>query len=221
MAMKNRERKYKETSKKYFDQQSINYFGTFDGKYCKDMYEEVIRKIKKRPARSVLDVGCGTGAMLSMLIADDQELQVSGIDFSEKMLDQAAELLGEKAQLVLGDSDALPWQDDLYDLVLCNSSFHHFPEPLKVLKEIRRVLKADGRLIIADPWWPNPTRSLINLFLNSPFNYLGDVRIYSEQEIGSLLLDCGFKLVEWELILNKFSIASATAAKTPSCGSAP
>jgi ubiquinone/menaquinone biosynthesis C-methylase UbiE len=207
--MTNKVNIYKEKSKKYFDNQSTNYFDTFDGKYCSYMYEGVMKKIKMQPFKSILDVGCGTGAILSIVINVYKDVQACGIDFSEKMLEKAAELLGQKVQLIVGDSDNLPWEDDLFDLVICNSSFHHFPEPLKVLKEIRRVLKLNGRIIIAEPWWSSPKRFLINLFLISPFNYGGDVRIYSEKEIRKLLTECGFKFVEWEIITNKYSITNA------------
>jgi ubiquinone/menaquinone biosynthesis C-methylase UbiE len=200
---------YKEKSKKYFDNQSINYYDTFDGKYCSSMYEGVKNKMQMQPFKSILDVGCGTGAILSMAINEYKDVQACGIDLSEKMLKKAAEVLGQDVELIAGDSDNLPWKDEMFDLVVCNASFHHFPEPLKVLKEIRRVLKLSGRLIIADPWWSNPKRYLINLFLDSPFNFLGDVRIYSEQEARNLLTKCGFKFVEWEIIANKYSITSA------------
>jgi ubiquinone/menaquinone biosynthesis C-methylase UbiE len=204
---------YKEKSKKYFDKQSNNYFDTFDGKYCSYMYEWVMKKIKMQPFKSILDVGCGTGAMLSIVINEYKDIQACGIDLSEKMLEKAAELLGQRVQLIAGDSDNLPWEDDYFDLVVCNSSFHHFPEPVKVLKEIRRVLKSNGRIIIAEPWWSNSKRIFINLFLNSPFNFGGDVRIYSGQDIQKLLTECEFKFVNREIILNKYTITDAIAGK--------
>lgn len=127
------------------------------------------------------------------------------------MIEKAAEILGPGVQLVVGDADDLPWKNNSFDLVVCNSSFHHFPEPTRVLNEINRVLKPAGRIIIADPWWSRPKRFFINLFLNSPFNYLGDVRIYSEVETCEMLDKCRFSSISWELVDKKFFIAVASA----------
>lgn len=204
---------YKARSKIYFDKQSTNFFDTFDGKFCSLTYEGVMQRIKTQPFNSILDVGCGTGAILSLVISEYKDIQACGIDLSEKMIEKSAELLGRSVQLIVGDSDNLPWADNSFDLVVCNSSFHHFPEPLKVLKEIRRVLNSNGKIIIADPWWSKPKRFFINLFLDSPFNYLGDVKIYSETETRKLLTECGFISIEWEIVGKKYSIAIATAGK--------
>lgn len=204
---------YKERSKNYFDKKSANFFDTFDGKFCSFMYEGVMQKIKTQPFKSLLDVGCGTGAMLSMVTSENDDIQACGIDLSEKMIEKSAELLGQRVQLIVGDSDNLPWNENYFDLVVCNASFHHFPEPLKVLKEIKRVLKPNGRVIIAEPWWSGPKRFLINSFLNSPFNYLGDVRIYSEPESRKILKTSGFSSISWEIVGGKYSIACAKAEK--------
>jgi ubiquinone/menaquinone biosynthesis C-methylase UbiE len=211
--MSNKVNVYKQKTKKYFNKISANYYDTWDGKYSLSMYEGVLNKIHKQPFKSILDVGCGTGAILSTVISEYKDIQACGIDLSEKMLEKAVELLGKNVKLVVGDSDSLPWDDDSFDLVICNASFHHYPEPLKVLMEMRRILKSNGRLIIADPWWSNPKRFLINIFLDSPFNVGGDVRIYAEQEICKLLAECEFKLIEWETHAKKYSIATAKAGK--------
>jgi ubiquinone/menaquinone biosynthesis C-methylase UbiE len=211
--MSNKVNIYKERSKKYFDKQSTNFFDTFDGKFCSLMYEGVMQKIRTQPFNSILDVGCGTGAILSLVISEYKGIKACGIDLSEKMIEKSAELLGQSVQLIVGDSDNLPWADNSFDLVLCNSSFHHFPEPLKVLKEIRRVLKSNGKIIIADPWWSNSKIFFINLFLNSPLNFLADVKIYSETETRKLLTECGFVSIEWDIVGNKYSIAIAVAGK--------
>ncbi|MBP7332317.1 MAG: class I SAM-dependent methyltransferase [Firmicutes bacterium] len=202
---------YKEKSKVYFDKRASNFFNTWDGRFCVLMYDEVMRRIRAQPFKSILDIGCGTGAILSLALSEFAGIQACGVDLSEKMIEKAAEVLGGDVQLVVGDSDDLPWPDIFFDLVVCNSSFHHFPEPVKTLNEINRVLKPGGRIIIADPWWSRPKRFFINLFLNSPMNYLGDVRIYSEAETREMLEGCGFTCISWELIDKKYFIAIASA----------
>ncbi len=206
--MSNQANVYKEKTKKYFDKISANYDDTWDGKYSRSMYGGVLEKIHKQPFKAILDVGCGTGDILAIVMNEYEDIQACGIDLSEKMLEKADGLLGKSVQLLVGDSDSLPWNNESFDLIICNASFHHYPEPLKVLMEMKRLLKAKGRIIIADPWWSEPKRLLLNLFLKSPFNYGGDVRVYSESEMHKLLADCGLELLEWEIRDNKYSIAT-------------
>ncbi len=205
--------KYKEKSKKNFDAKADNYFNTWDGKYSKLMYAGVLEKINLKPFASILDVGCGTGAILSVVVTQNIHVAASGIDISEKMIEKATEIMAGKAELIIGDADDLPWNDSSFDLVICNSSFHHYPEPLKVLIEIRRILKSNGRIIIADPWWSDLKRSLINWYLNTPLNLEGDVRIYSEQEFRKMLLESGFTSIEYEKPTNKYCVVVAVARK--------
>lgn len=210
--MADKMQRYKEISKKAFDEKSAYYDETWDGRYCSSMYEGVMQKIREQPFDSILDVGCGTGTLLSIVTHEFNEIKACGIDISARMIERAAELMGESAELVVGDADNLPWDDNSFDLVVCNASFHHYPDPLKVLTEMKRILKSDGRVIIADPWWSSAKRFAINLFLKSPFNYLGDVRIYSQKEMYNLLAVSGFTNIEWELPTGKYSVSTAIAA---------
>ena len=200
---------YKERSKKYFDKISDKYFDTWDGKYSSGIYEELIKVIRLHSFQSVLDVGCGTGTLLEMIIREFDDIRAAGLDISEKMIEKAEELLGDQVQLIVGDSENLPWHDSSFDLLICNSSFHHYPKPANVLGEMKRVLKPDGRLVISDPWWTKPTRWLANLCIHTPFNYGGDVRIYDREDISGLLTEAGFRSVEWTIQLKKYYIATA------------
>lgn len=199
-------KKYKVTSKKNFDDKAANYFDTWDGKYSALMYKDVIEKIKKQSFSSVLDIGCGTGAMLSLIAEQNKNISLNGIDFSKEMITQATRLLDNNINLVCGDADNLPWEDNYFDLIICTSSFHHYPEPYKVLNEMRRVLNPTGRLIIADPWWCGIYRLFINLYLKTPFNLKGDYRIYSKKEIVHIINKCGFKVIEFENPNGKYYI---------------
>ena len=69
----------------------------------------------------------------------------------QNILKIARDKSGEKADLRVGDSENLPFDDDTFDMITCTDSFHHYPNSENVLAEIRRVLRPQGRLLIADP----------------------------------------------------------------------
>ncbi|NLB52451.1 MAG: methyltransferase domain-containing protein [Syntrophomonadaceae bacterium] len=208
------EQNLKTKSRKYFDKQAVRYDQSWDGKYCRQMYASVFEKIRSSyPFFSLLDVGCGSGTLLAMIKKEFPDIQAAGIDLSEKMIAQAKMLLGSDILLQAGDVDQMPWPDNTFDLLVCNASFHHYPDPQRSLQEMQRVLKPQGRLVMADPWWSDKVRRIINYYLKSPFNASGDVYIYSRQEIENLLAHAEFHSVEWNLIDRTYYILTADANK--------
>ena len=51
---------------------------------------------------------------------------------------------------VVGDCEALPFEAESFDAVICSNSFHHYPNPQKFFDSVRRVLRPGGRLILQD-----------------------------------------------------------------------
>lgn len=204
---------YKKDSIKYFDKEAEDYNRSYEGKYCEKMYFEVLNKLRGQIFSNILDVGCGTGSLLSLVLNEYNDVKAYGVDISGGMIKKAADILKDNAELVVGDAENIPWEDNMFDIIVCNASFHHYSQPDKVLNEMRRVLRTEGILIISDPWWPNPIRFILNLLLKTPLNNGGDVYVYSESEICKLISDSGFKSVQWELINNKYWIAYAVASK--------
>lgn len=103
--------------------------------------------------RRVLDVGCGTGVFAARVLEQFPDSQVWGLDLSEGMLARARARLrpaGDRAHLVQGDSEHLPFPDNSFDVVTCSHSFHHYPHQAKVVEEMHRVLTPGGKLIIID-----------------------------------------------------------------------
>ncbi|OOM82294.1 demethylrebeccamycin-D-glucose O-methyltransferase [Clostridium puniceum] len=168
-----------------------------DGKFVAPMYGEIISRIMSESPRKLLDVGCGTGNVLMKLCANE-ELSLYGLDISEKMIEMANKNLENKAELKVGDSEYIPWKENFFDVVVCNASFHHYPNPEKVLSEIKRVLKNKGILIIGEPTAPVILKQILNLFCK--VSKKGDYRIYSKKEIEALLVKCDFEPFEFKKI---------------------
>jgi ubiquinone/menaquinone biosynthesis C-methylase UbiE len=99
---------------------------------------------------SILDVGCGTGVHLEMYRKFDCRL--FGIDTSPAMLEIARTRLGEMADLRQADATAMPYETDFFDLVLCMLVLHEMEDDVrsKVIEEIKRVVKPDGRILLID-----------------------------------------------------------------------
>lgn len=188
---------FKENSKMTYNKQASIYDEKGDGKFVAPMYDEIVNRIIKANPKRILDVGCGTGNVLIRLAAN-KNFNLYGLDISEKMIETAKKNLGDTAEFKVGDSEYIPWEDNFFDVIVCNASFHHYPNPEKVLFEMRRVLSNDGTLIIGDPTAPALCKPIINMLLKS--SNKGDYYIYSEKEIKKLLLKCGFETFDFKKI---------------------
>lgn len=99
---------------------------------------------------TILEVGIGTGANLPYYPVD---VHVTGIDFSPKMLEKAEERVAKaKAQVTLREMDAqqMDFPDNTFDVVVSTCVFCSVPDPVKGLKEIRRVVKRDGKIVMLE-----------------------------------------------------------------------
>ena len=189
-------RDLKEESRLSFDGQAKSYDTGRYGEHARHAYSAIVDILKTAAPRTVLDLGCGTGALLEQVIKMDSIDAAYGLDLSDKMLEQArGKLTG--VTLVQGDSEHLPFEDDFFDAVYCNDSFHHYPKPTAVLAEVKRVLKQDGIFILCDPYQQPGAVWLTNLFLS--FTKTGNVKLYSKKELSSIAAEY-FSDIEWQRI---------------------
>ncbi len=103
----------------------------------------------------VLDAGTGTARIPIIICQQCPQWQVIGIDLAQNMLhigSKNVEQAGLQKQIALEqvDSKQLSYQNAQFDMVISNSLVHHLPEPLPFLREIRRVLKPNGAILIRD-----------------------------------------------------------------------
>ncbi|RJT07851.1 class I SAM-dependent methyltransferase [Halococcus sp. IIIV-5B] len=102
----------------------------------------------------ILDVGCGTGVISSLLA--DLGHDVSGVDYSTEMLDRAREKAREKGHSIdfdVGDAEALDDLDDAYDTVTARHLIWTLPDPAAAIGEWRRVVRPGGRIVLIEGHW--------------------------------------------------------------------
>lgn len=104
------------------------------------------------PTDTILDVACGTGEFEQLLLDEYSLQQIVGVDISEKMLAIAKQkcIAYPQASFQIASASNLPFDNDSFDVIVSANSFHYFDDPLAALKEMRRVLKPDGKVIILD-----------------------------------------------------------------------
>jgi len=117
-----------------------------------DILERILRLARPGPADEALDVACGPGLLVCALAA--RVRHATGIDLTPAMLEQARRAQAAQGLANIsweqGDVTALPYRDGRFDIVTCRFAFHHFPDPQRVLREMCRVCRAGGRVVVAD-----------------------------------------------------------------------
>lgn len=108
----------------------------------------------------LLDIGCGTGTFDAMLAASPLPARVVGLDYAEAMCKVATGKahtfeVADRLRYVNADSQHLPFADGSFDVVTCSNSFHHYPDQQQVVREMKRVLRPGGRLMLIDGFRDN------------------------------------------------------------------
>jgi SAM-dependent methyltransferase len=181
---------HNETIVDQFTRQAIP-FATAPAIRNTDALNRIVNAAGAGPGDTVLDVACGPGLLVCAFanVVD----HAAGIDITPAMLEQAGKLQAElglqNVSWQLGDVEALPFPDRQFSIVASRFALHHLQEPLKVLKEMRRVCAAGGRIVVADS---APAQGKAEAFndmekLRDPSH----VRALSVEELRQLFADAG------------------------------
>ncbi len=142
--------------------------------------DEALRRLAPAREERVLDLGCGTGRALLLVPG------AVGADMSVEMLRSAP-----PGRAACARAEALPFRTATFDAALCTNSFHHYPDPLSTLREIRRVLRPGGRAVLVDP---NLDHALARLTIygGEALVFGMSVHLHSAHEWLALCTDAGF-----------------------------
>ncbi len=138
------------TKKEYFDEVARKWDRMREGFFSGAVREKALSIAGVNPGMLAADVGAGTGFITEGLIK--KGLKVIAVDHSEAML---AEMRRKFADLEgidyrLGEAEDLPIPDETVDYVFANMYLHHVESPQRAIKEMARILKSGGRIVITD-----------------------------------------------------------------------
>jgi len=105
------------------------------------------RLVKRFAHGRIIDVGCGTGHHLAFMERDKIGSELVGIDISEGMLKQAKKRCG--CELVEAPAEDLPFPDNSFDTLICFHGTFNFLDHKKAIREMERVLKRNGVLLLS------------------------------------------------------------------------
>ena len=185
------------------------------------------KRLCVRRGERVLDLCCGTGDLTREIARQSPNTEVTGADFSPQML-SIARRKDDKHEYIEADALALPFEDGEFDAVAVAFGVRNFEDTRRGVREIARVLKPAGRLLVLE--FMRPTNPAVGRFFglfntmlspmgrlishhSTAYNYLPQsvTGFYSKPEFARLLKEEGFRDVR--VFDHTFGIASSFLAR--------
>lgn len=142
-------------------------------------YDRCIRDMSAGADLAILDLGAGSGHVSLWLAAQDCVGSVVAYDKALKYMRELPKhpKIEKRSQ---GSNTALPFGSDEFDVVICRYVFHHFEQKAESLREVRRVLKPGGLLLLSDAVLPDHSKSVLNPLLHVREQNIGGYLTYHE-----------------------------------------
>jgi ubiquinone/menaquinone biosynthesis C-methylase UbiE len=161
----------------------------------------------------VLDVGCGGGGAVKILAQAARRGKVTGVDYAEDVLPTArrvnrALVKQGRVEIKQGSVSDLPFPDDTFDLVTAFETTMFWPSPVDDLREVRRVLKPGGTLLIANEAYADAKFRE----RNAKWSRLAGFQLQTPEETCQCLVEAGYAQVEIATVPDRNWIA-VTAQK--------
>lgn len=163
----------------------LNHFLSFN--FDKQWRRRAIKTISKQyKSPNILDVATGTGD-LALAAMKLNPAKISGIDISSKMLAIGKEKIERKGfagkiDLMVGDSEKIPFEDNVFDVAMVAFGVRNFSDPLKGLTEMYRVICNNGMIMVLEFSKPSgfPFKLLYNFYFRNILPLLG--RLFSKDK---------------------------------------
>jgi ubiquinone/menaquinone biosynthesis C-methylase UbiE len=184
--------------------------------YVEATTRETLTRLSLRPTDRLLDVGCGSGALLHRLSQSPTPPWLTGVDPVPEMLAIARRKLPPEVELHEGWAERLPFEADRFDVVVSCNVFHYLRQPVLALREMSRVLRPGGQLVLTD--WCDDYLACracgwyLRLFSRT------HSKIYGERECRQMLREAGHREPRIERYKISWLWGLMTATATPGRG---
>jgi ubiquinone/menaquinone biosynthesis C-methylase UbiE len=137
-------------SRQYFDTVAPQWDNLRKGFFSEAVREKAFAVAGVEPGRLAADIGAGAGFVTEGLLK--RGLRIIAVDRSEAMLAEMKNRFGEggAVEYRIGEADSLPMEGSSVDYVFANMYLHHVESPPAAIREMARILKPGGRLVITD-----------------------------------------------------------------------
>jgi ubiquinone/menaquinone biosynthesis C-methylase UbiE len=163
-------------------------------------WPNMLEWLAPKEGERILDIACGGGA-LSLKIAE-KGCEVYGIEISEGAIN-GAKRLAEREEIAcefkIGNAEDLPYPDRYFDKVICSSSLEHFKDDIKALKEMHRVLKPNGSVVLTTDSFTYPIKDELKE-MHREIAYV--VNYYTAEKLKERFEIAGFEMNQSKYLLN-------------------
>jgi len=133
-------------------------------------------RLEKKPDPYILDICCGTGAVITAFADQYPDSTAVGYDFSRGMLIKVREKSRDRSIILIeGDAATLPFMDESFDVVTCSHALYELKKPARqaALKEMKRVIRSSGLVLIMEH--EVPRHPLVKILFNLRMMTMGSV----------------------------------------------
>jgi ubiquinone/menaquinone biosynthesis C-methylase UbiE len=175
-------------------------FGDYAVSYRVKFAESLMRLVGARNTDRVVDLACGPGT-LALRFAREVR-RVVGVDLTPAMLARARRTAAEDGlanlDFVLGDAQELPFADGSLDIAVTSYSLHHVSDPVRMVREMARVVKRGGRVGIIDIVTPDAPGAAEAANRIEKARDPSHTRSLAQRDFDQMLADAGLRLVGTE-----------------------
>jgi 2-polyprenyl-3-methyl-5-hydroxy-6-metoxy-1,4-benzoquinol methylase len=152
---------------------------------------DFIKFVEKLPKNAkVLDVGCGSGKAIKMMIAIRPDLEITGIDISD-----TSGYLPESVKFYVAGVDDMNnlFDENQFDAIVSHHVVEHLDTPISMMESSRIILKPGGQIFIETPNWIRMIVPFSKLYFWNDYTHK---RIFSKQTMRRLMRDFGFRITK-------------------------